>query len=135
MLSIFMSAILLLIATLSIFIVGSTTEYWGVIYRYWAMSCASLMLLTFLVANWFLGKQFQKRYLQVALLAWGLCIVPLALINSTSLCVGQDNGDGNNSMLMCGIYSILWWIFQSFLVVPIILVLAFLTLKVVNRRV
>ena len=135
MLSTFMSAILLLIVTLSIFIIGSTSEYWGVIYRYWAMSCAGLMLLTFLITNWFLGKQFQKRYLQIALLAWGLCLIPLALFNATSLCVGQDNGDGNNSMLMCGIYSIIWWIYQSILVVPIILVLDFLTRKVVNKRV
>lgn len=125
MFSLFMLVILPLITALLIFFQGLTSEYWGIVYRTWALACAGLILLTFLLAKRCLGK-FPNRYLQIALLAWGLCLIPLVLLNSTSLCVGQDNGDGHNSLFMCEIYSILAWVKQSFLIVPVIFVLAFL---------
>jgi hypothetical protein len=35
------------------------------------------------------------------LLAWGMSLVILGLLNLTPLCVGQNNGDGNNDLGMC----------------------------------
>ena len=35
------------------------------------------------------------------LLAWLAAILALGLVNLTSLCVGQDNGDGNNDFALC----------------------------------
>ena len=35
------------------------------------------------------------------LLAWGIALVVLGFLNMTPLCVGQNNGDGNNDLGMC----------------------------------
>lgn len=35
------------------------------------------------------------------LLAWTIALVVLGLLNLTTLCVGQNNGDGNNDFGMC----------------------------------
>jgi hypothetical protein len=35
------------------------------------------------------------------LLAWLVAILALGLVNLTPLCVGQDNGDGNNDFALC----------------------------------
>jgi len=35
------------------------------------------------------------------LLAWIVALILLGLLNLTPLCVGQDNGDGNNNLGMC----------------------------------
>jgi hypothetical protein len=40
-------------------------------------------------------------------LAWIVAVLALGLINLTPLCVGQDNGDGNNNFTLCMIQSIL----------------------------
>ncbi len=123
-----------ILPAVSILLLGSTTEYWGIIYRYWAVLSTGLLLLMFLMAIQYFGEQFTKHYVYIALFTWGLCFIPLAILNSTPLCVGQDNGDGNNTFVMCGIYSIIWWFFQSFLVIPLILGLSILIQKVVRRR-
>ena len=41
---------------------------------------------------WFFGQ---------GLLAWLAAAVALGLINLTPLCIGQDNGDGNNNLGLC----------------------------------
>jgi hypothetical protein len=35
------------------------------------------------------------------MLAWLVAILALGLVNLTPLCVGQDNGDGNNDFALC----------------------------------
>jgi len=39
-------------------------------------------------------------------LAWGLALLALAQINMTPLCIGQDNGDGNNNLALCAVQTI-----------------------------
>jgi len=41
------------------------------------------------------------------LLTWALALFTLGVLNMTPLCVGQDNGDGNNNLGMCMGYTIL----------------------------
>ena len=41
---------------------------------------------------WFFGQ---------GLLAWLVTVLALGLINLTPLCIGQDNGDGNNNLANC----------------------------------
>jgi hypothetical protein len=35
------------------------------------------------------------------LLAWIVAVLALGLVNLTPLCIGQDNGDGNNDFALC----------------------------------
>jgi hypothetical protein len=57
------------------------------------------------------------------LLAWILAILALGLVNLTPLCVGQDNGDGNNDFALCMVQTVMVAIVFS----PLEFVLLFLT--------
>jgi len=41
------------------------------------------------------------------LLAWMAAFLVLGLLNLTPMCVGQDNGDGNNDLVMCVVQTVL----------------------------
>jgi hypothetical protein len=47
---------------------------------------------------WFFGQ---------GLLAWLVAILALGLVNLTPLCVGQDNGDGNNDFALCMLQTVM----------------------------
>jgi hypothetical protein len=41
------------------------------------------------------------------LLAWMAAFFVLGILNITPMCVGQDNGDGNNDLVMCVVQTVL----------------------------
>jgi len=41
------------------------------------------------------------------LLAWLVAILALGLVNLTPLCVGQENGDGNNDLVLCVVQTVM----------------------------
>jgi hypothetical protein len=47
------------------------------------------------------------------LVAWVMALAVLAVLSMTPLCVGRDNGDGNNDIGLCGFYVILAAVFYS----------------------
>ncbi len=47
---------------------------------------------------WFFGQ---------GLLAWLVATLALGLVNLTPLCVGQDNGDGNNDLVLCMVQTVM----------------------------
>lgn len=42
-----------------------------------------------------------------SLLAWIVAVMALGLVNLTPLCVGQDNGDGNNDFALCMLQTVM----------------------------
>ena len=80
-------------------------DYW------WATYTAVLIVLflTSLLLGFALPTLFQKLRMRhpwlwifiQGLLAWGTSLVILGLLNLTPLCVGQNNGDGNNDLGIC----------------------------------
>lgn len=55
-----------------------------------------------------------RAALSVALtVSWFFSVVVLAISNMTPLCVGQDNGDGNNGVGECVLYTILAGVFYT----------------------
>jgi hypothetical protein len=40
------------------------------------------------------------------ILAWLVAVLTLAVLNSTPLCIGRNNGDGMNTLLLCSIQTI-----------------------------
>jgi hypothetical protein len=80
-------------------------DYW------WGTYTAVLIVLslTSLLLGFALPTLFQKLrtrqpwfwiFIQ-GLLPWGMSLAILGLLNLTPLCVGQNNGDGNNDLGMC----------------------------------
>jgi len=72
-----------------------------------------MVLVVLLIASLSFGFKlpnlFQKLRIRQAwiwiliqgLLAWIVALIVLGFLNLTPLCIGQDNGDGNNDIGMC----------------------------------
>ena len=59
----------------------------------------------------------------VWLAAWVIGSAALLVAELTPLCIGQDNGDGNNTLSMCVGYAVLWiGLFTVLMIVPASLV-------------
>jgi hypothetical protein len=55
------------------------------------------------------GMKLSKPWMWITasgLIAWILAFLLLGLLNSTPLCVGQDNGDGTNDFVLCVISTV-----------------------------
>ncbi len=71
----------------------------------------------FLLAGrpWFGRTRFRAALAVMAGFAagWFAALAVVFVLNLTPLCVGADNGDGNNSLEMCVVYTFLWAIFYT----------------------
>ena len=86
-------------------------EYW------WRTYLAVLIVL--LISSLLFGLTFPTLFrklrlrhpwiwiLAQGLLAWTLAFFVLGLLNLTPLCIGQNNGDGNNDFAMCNLMTAL----------------------------
>ena len=80
-------------------------EYWWETY----MTVLIILMLSSLLFGFGFPALFLKLRLRYpwlwiliqGLLAWTAALFVLGLLNLTPLCIGQDNGDGNNSFAMC----------------------------------
>ena len=78
-----------------------------------------IMTLSFFLTSLILGlflpillqdSKFNYPWLWVFIaggLAWLVALAVFALLNLTPLCIGQDNGDGNNDIALCIMYTVL----------------------------
>ena len=86
-------------------------EYWWETY----LTVLIILLISSLFFGFVLPNIFQKLRLPhpwvwivaQGLLAWTLALFVLGLLNLTPLCVGQNNGDGNNDFAMCNVMTAL----------------------------
>lgn len=109
-LSAFFTAIPAVGFNILILIFRSSDYYWP---TYWLASI--IFLMTSLLLGFFLPPLLQRLritrpwiwLLIQGLLAWAIAIVVLLCLNVTPLCVGQDNGDGNNDLALCIVQSVL----------------------------
>ena len=72
----------------------------------------------FVIASLIIGVTFPHKLLGIrihrpwvwlftqGILAWLVALLTLALLNSTPLCIGRNNGDGINTLFMCSIQTI-----------------------------
>ena len=80
-------------------------EYWWETY----FAVLTILLIVSILFGFALPTMLQKLRLRKpwtwivvqGVLAWTIALVLLGLLNMTPLCVGQDNGDGNNDLGMC----------------------------------
>jgi hypothetical protein len=86
-------------------------EYWWETY----MTVLIILILSSLLFGFAFPALFQKLRLHhpwlwilvQGLLAWTLALFVLGLLNLTPLCIGQDNGDGNNDFALCNLMTAL----------------------------
>lgn len=114
-------------------------EYWGVIYLYWGIAFAilSVAIAFFLIRNSALGHHASLsagKLFYGGIAAWVVSVLLLAVLNSSSMCLGQDNGDGHNSPGMCVFLTVVWPVYMSILVVPLIWFSSWLSVKVLPRE-
>ena len=106
---------LFFIAYISIWSV--TSNSYGAIYL---AATSAFVLSSFIFGLWFppflesigLSKPWAWILIQ-GLLGWIICLLVLGLLNLSSLCIGQDNGDGVNDFSLCMTYTFLAGIFYT----------------------
>jgi hypothetical protein len=74
--------------------------------------------IVFVVASLVIGVTFPHKLLgsrihspwmwlfTQGILAWLVALLTLALLNSTPLCIGRNNGDGMNTLFLCSLQTI-----------------------------
>jgi len=66
-------------------------------------------------------------------LGWLTALICIGLLNLTSLCIGQDNGDGINDLSLCTFYTLLVVIIYTPGILGLILVNALVSGKVLSK--
>ena len=98
-------------------------EYYWPTYGFLALSFFLTSLILGLILPILLqGSKFNYPWLWVFIaggLAWLVALAVFALLNLTPLCIGQDNGDGNNDIVLCTMYTVLISLVYS----PVVLIL------------
>jgi hypothetical protein len=99
-----------------ILLIGGKDYFWPV-YRI----VGGAFLIASLVIGYFASTMLPKFFAHypglsifiLGLLAWIAGLLVLGLLNLTPMCVGQDNGDGNNNLSLCIFQSVLVGIFYT----------------------
>jgi hypothetical protein len=68
-------------------------------------------------------QRFRSLFIS-ALFAWAIGLFVWQIINSTPLCVGQNNGDGINDIGHCTLYVLLWAVIGSAVIIPTLVISA-----------
>lgn len=92
---------------------------------YWSsmLTGVSVMLGSALFLGFIQPPQLRPKWIWIiaaGLSAMALALIMITMLNATPLCVGQDNGDGNNDFSMCMGYVILYAFFYG---IPYIILL------------
>lgn len=85
--------------------------YWISILAGVSVLLGSSLFLGFSQPTWLRPKWFW--IIASGFVAMTASLLMIAVVNATPLCVGQDNGDGNNSFGMCMGYVMLYAIFYG----------------------
>lgn len=76
----------------------------------------SVLLGSSVFFGFILPTRFRPKWFWIiaaGFLAMALALITITVLNATPLCVGQDNGDGNNNFGMCMGYVLLYAIFYG----------------------
>lgn len=105
--------------------------YWITIFVAVLVLFGSALVLGFLQPSWLRPKWFW--IIAMGFVALLLALFVTAILNVTPLCVGQDNGDGNNSFGMCMGYVVLYAVFYGIPYMVLLTVSAVIGHWVMNR--
>ena len=86
-------------------------EYFGVTY----ILVSEIFMAVSFVFGFFIPAPFTKHWKShptfwlfgQGLLAWLVAVLVLGLFNLSPLCIGQDNGDGNNNLANCMVQTVM----------------------------
>jgi hypothetical protein len=133
----FVIALIMTTPAFSLIVIG-ISEYWCRIYWIWGLCFASLcFIFTLRLFNQSPNSQIHvtptQQFISGGLKSWVVSFAGLAIVNFTPLCLGQDNGDGNNNVSDCILLTVIWPFFNSILVVPAILIASFISHRVLKH--
>ncbi|HMZ08321.1 MAG TPA: hypothetical protein PK078_11930 [Anaerolineales bacterium] len=102
---------LFFIATLASASMMAREHFWSSIFLGALTLLGAALLFGFVIPPMFRSTGLGISAAGFAAMLFSLLVI--ALLNSTPLCVGQNNGDGNNSFGMCMAYVVLYSIFYG----------------------
>jgi hypothetical protein len=109
---------------IGVFAIGKGEYYRGTYIAAWSAYLAASLLAGLILPppthkiGWL--KSWAWLFL-LGLVAWMVGLIVVGVLNLTPLCVGQDNGDGTNDLVLCLLYSILAAVVYSPLMLGILL--------------
>jgi hypothetical protein len=105
------------------------------------------MGLFFFAASFFSGAFITHRFMNMvsprrlvfylflgSAIAWIFSLVILGILSLTPLCIGQDNGDGNNDLFLCGIQVVLVSISYSPFALLMIAISSFIASRLIPKK-
>jgi hypothetical protein len=118
------AVLLAVIPAVPLLALGISGEYWGRIHLLWgvtfaAVNCVSLVLMLKRGGSEREQVPSTGRFFSRQVIAWCLSFLALGVINLTPLCLGQNNGDGRNGLVLCLMLTVIWPVFMSVFVVPL----------------
>lgn len=84
--------------------------WWGTYLTVLIVLLISSMFFGSLLPSLFQALRLRHPWIWIftqGLMAWTLAFFVLGLLNLTPLCIGQDNGDGNNDFALCNLMTAL----------------------------
>jgi hypothetical protein len=84
-------------------------EYFWMTYVVTSLIYVVSSLIIGLTFPYKLGERIQSPWIWLfiqGILAWFVALLTLAMLNSTPLCIGRDNGDGMNTLFLCALQTI-----------------------------
>ncbi|MCC7449378.1 MAG: hypothetical protein IT324_18310 [Anaerolineae bacterium] len=95
-------------------------------------------ILGALYGLWLAGRSPSRRRLfrdlfLIAAVGWLIFFIVLFATNLTPMCIGQDNGDGNNNLSDCLFLSVFWYAFFSALMIIPVTISVILEATVLQR--
>ena len=115
---------LALIPAAPLLALGASGEFWGRIYLLWGLTfgAANCVFLGLMLTGDRDGRRAVPSARQLftrQAIVWCASFAVLGAINLTPLCLGQDNGDGRNSLAMCVLLTVVWSLSMSAFVLPL----------------
>lgn len=123
----FLPTLVMVLPAAPLIVLSLPAEYWGRIYLLWGtifaiLSCVSALRTIRRSMRQGASRPSVRQFFMASLVAWLISLVALTVINFTPLCLGQDNGDGSNSAGACVFLAMVWSVYMSLLVVPLMYV-------------
>ncbi len=118
-------ALIMGMSALPLFAWSTVPEYWGRLFLIWGIGflfliCAFSFVTSRKAAQQPVKKLSTGRLFFNGCAAWAFSFLVLAVVIFSPLCLGQDNGDGTNDFSLCIVYTLIWPLFMSVQIVPLI---------------
>lgn len=131
-----LSALPALLIGICVFFCFQNEYFWNSYLIMAAILALSSFSWGYFLPGWMKGGKFDYPWLWLFIaggLAWLITMIMHGLLNLTSLCIGQDNGDGINDVSLCVLYTVMAGLVYTPGMLVVLLANSFIGGKILGR--